>query len=79
MSTWHWIVVLIVVLVVFGTKRLTSGLGNSARDVGKAINEFKKGMSGEETDKKPQQTLSSDDSQSTSADASQHQDDQAPR
>ena len=37
-SIWHWLIVLVVVLLVFGTKRLTSG----ARDLGKAVNEFKK-------------------------------------
>lgn len=80
MSTWHWIIVLIVVLVVFGTKRLTNGLGNSARDVGKAINEFKKGMNGEEGDKNQQSTPSANQSQGSDSNASQqHQDDQAPR
>ncbi len=43
-SIWHWLIVLAVVLIVFGTKRLTSG----ARDVGKAVDEFKKGMRGDE-------------------------------
>ena len=46
-SIWHWLIVLAVVLLVFGTKRLTSG----ARDMGKAVDEFKKGMRG--TDDKP--------------------------
>jgi sec-independent protein translocase protein TatA len=46
-SIWHWLIVLVVVLLVFGTKRLTSG----ARDLGKAVNEFKKGMHGDEDDK----------------------------
>ena len=41
-SIWHWLIVLVIVLLVFGTKRLTSG----ARDVGKAVDEFKKGMRG---------------------------------
>lgn len=41
-SIWHWIIVLVVVLLVFGTKKLTSG----ARDMGKAVDEFKKGMRG---------------------------------
>lgn len=53
MGSWglgHWIIVLIIVLIVFGTKRLTSG----ARDVGNAVNEFKKGMRGDD-DKKPHQ------------------------
>ena len=43
-SIWHWLIVLAVVLIVFGTKRLTSG----ARDMGKAVDEFKKGMRGDE-------------------------------
>ncbi len=43
-SIWHWIIVLVIVLLVFGTKRLTSG----AKDLGKAVNEFKKGMRDEE-------------------------------
>lgn len=43
-SIWHWLIVLVIVLLVFGTKRLTSG----ARDLGKAVHEFKKGMHGED-------------------------------
>ncbi len=43
-SIWHWIIVLVIVLLVFGTKRLTSG----AKDLGKAVGEFKKGMSDDE-------------------------------
>ncbi|WP_225765684.1 Sec-independent protein translocase subunit TatA [Stenotrophomonas sp. Marseille-Q4652] len=40
MSWVHWLVVLVIVLLVFGTKRLTSG----AKDLGSAVKEFKKGM-----------------------------------
>ena len=43
-SIWHWLIVLLIVVLVFGTKRLTSG----ARDLGKAVDEFKKGMRGDE-------------------------------
>ncbi len=39
-SIWHWLIVLVIVLLVFGTKRLTSG----AKDLGSAVKEFKKGM-----------------------------------
>ncbi|WP_240096506.1 Sec-independent protein translocase subunit TatA [Thermomonas flagellata] len=53
-SIWHWLIVLAIVLLVFGTKRLTSG----ARDLGKAVNEFKKGMAGE--DDKPAARLPDD-------------------
>ncbi|MGV8932329.1 MAG: Sec-independent protein translocase subunit TatA [Luteimonas sp.] len=43
-SIWHWLIVLAVVLLVFGTKRLTSG----AKDLGSAVKEFKKGMRDED-------------------------------
>ena len=41
-SIWHWLIVLLIVVLVFGTKKLTGG----ARDLGKAVDEFKKGMRG---------------------------------
>jgi sec-independent protein translocase protein TatA len=53
-SIWHWLIVLVIVLLVFGTKRLTSG----ARDIGKAVDEFKKGMRGD--DDKPAARLGGD-------------------
>ncbi|MDG2525399.1 Sec-independent protein translocase subunit TatA [Stenotrophomonas sp. HITSZ_GD] len=43
-SIWHWLIVLVIVLLVFGTKRLTSG----AKDLGTAVKEFKKGMRDED-------------------------------
>ena len=43
-SIWHWLVVLVIVVLVFGTKRLTGG----ARDLGKAVDEFKKGVRGDD-------------------------------
>ncbi len=48
MSIWHWLIVLVVVVLIFGTKRLTSG----ARDVGEAVREFKKGVRGDEEAKR---------------------------
>jgi sec-independent protein translocase protein TatA len=44
MSIWHWVIVLVVVILVFGTKKLPT-LG---QDIGKAIRGFKKSMSDEE-------------------------------
>ncbi len=44
MSISHWLIVLAVVMLVFGTKKL----GNVGTDVGKAIKGFKDGMKGEE-------------------------------
>lgn len=54
MSWIHWLVVLVIVLLVFGTKRLTSG----AKDLGNAVKEFKKGMRDE--DDKPSARLGDD-------------------
>ncbi|HYG06353.1 MAG TPA: Sec-independent protein translocase subunit TatA [Stenotrophomonas sp.] len=44
LSITHWLIVLAIVLLVFGTKRLTSG----AKDLGSAVREFKKGVRGDE-------------------------------
>ena len=70
-SIWHWIVVLVIVVVVFGTKRLTSG----AKDVGNAVKEFKKGMRDE--DEKPAQL--GDQSKRESSSESQRNDDNVAR
>ena len=70
-SIWHWVVVLVIVVLVFGTKRLTSG----AKDLGKAVNEFKKGM--REEDEKPAQL--SDQSKRDASSESQRNDDNVAR
>jgi sec-independent protein translocase protein TatA len=47
-SIWHWLIVLVIVLVVFGTKKLR----NVGSDLGGAVKGFKDGMkdaSGEQT------------------------------
>jgi sec-independent protein translocase protein TatA len=44
MSIWHWVIVLVVVVLLFGTKKL----GNVGSDIGKAVNGFKDGVKGEE-------------------------------
>ena len=40
LSLWHWLVVLVVVVLVFGTKRLR----NVGQDLGEAVKGFRKGM-----------------------------------
>ena len=47
-SIWHWLVVLVIVLLVFGTKKLR----NIGSDLGGAVRGFKDGMKGDE-EKKP--------------------------
>lgn len=47
-SIWHWLIVLVVVMLVFGTKKL----GNMGSDLGKAVKGFKDGVKGAEDDVK---------------------------
>lgn len=39
-SIWHWLIVLVIVALVFGTKKLR----NIGEDVGSAVKSFRKGM-----------------------------------
>lgn len=39
-SIWHWLIVLLVVLLIFGTKKLR----NMGTDLGAAVKGFKQGM-----------------------------------
>jgi sec-independent protein translocase protein TatA len=39
-SIWHWLIVLLVVILIFGTKKLT----NIGKDLGGAVKGFKDGM-----------------------------------
>ena len=48
-SIWHWLIVLVIVLLVFGTKKLR----NMGGDLGGAVKGFKDGMKGGEEVKKP--------------------------
>lgn len=43
-SIWHWLIVLVIVMLVFGTKKL----GNMGADLGKAVKGFKDGVKGGE-------------------------------
>lgn len=43
-SIWHWLILLVIVLVVFGTKKIR----NLGPDLGAAIRDFKKGLSGDD-------------------------------
>ncbi|WP_137131884.1 twin-arginine translocase TatA/TatE family subunit [Rhizobium sp. FY34] len=44
-SVWHWLIVLVIVLIFFGRGKIPELMG----DVAKGIKSFKKGMSDEET------------------------------
>lgn len=42
LSIWHWLIVLVVVVLVFGTRKL----GSAGKDLGAAVKGFKEGMKG---------------------------------
>jgi sec-independent protein translocase protein TatA len=46
MSIWHWLIVLLVVVLIFGTKKLR----NIGQDLGGAVKGFKEGMKGPENE-----------------------------
>lgn len=57
-SIWHWLIVLLVVVLVFGTKKLA----NLGGDLGKAVKGFKEGMKeagegSDETQDEPKQKI----------------------
>ncbi|MDB5866322.1 MAG: preprotein translocase subunit TatA [Betaproteobacteria bacterium] len=51
-SIWHWLIVLLVVVLIFGTKKLR----NLGTDLGGAVKGFKDGMKTEE-DKSPKSEI----------------------
>ena len=50
-SLWHWLIVLLIVVLVFGTKKLR----NIGGDVGGAVNEFKKAVNEGTGESKPEE------------------------
>ena len=46
-SIWHWLIVLVIVMLVFGTKKIS----NMGGDLGKAVKGFKDGVKGSEEEK----------------------------
>ena len=52
-SIWHWLIVLLIVVMIFGTKKLK----NMGQDLGGAVKGFKDGMKdGATSDEKPAAT-----------------------
>jgi len=48
-SIWHWVIVLVIVLLLFGSGKISNIMG----DVAKGIKSFKKGMKDDEDDAPP--------------------------
>lgn len=51
LSIWHWLIVLLIAVLIFGTKRLSS-IGT---DLGGAVKGFRKAMADAEDDEEPRQ------------------------
>ena len=73
-SIWHWLIVLLIVVLVFGTKRL----GSIGKDLGEAVKGFKKGMQDDDDDHKPSARLP-DESRRDTTTPSQRDDEHTPR
>ena len=73
LSLWHWLIVLVIVVLVFGTKRL----GNVGKDLGEAVKGFKKGLQ-DDDDKKPSGQLP-DERRDSGSTTSQRDDEHTPR
>ena len=48
-SIWHWLIVLLIIVLIFGTKKLR----NVGQDLGGAVKGFKDGMKEANADNKP--------------------------
>ena len=55
-SIWHWLIVLLVVVLIFGTKKLR----NMGQDLGGAVKGFKEGVKGAEDAADAAKTASAD-------------------
>jgi sec-independent protein translocase protein TatA len=69
-SIWHWVVVLVVVLVIFGTKKLR----NVGGDLGGAVRDFKKALNTDESsDKLQADKLEADKAEASTAKAAERE------
>jgi sec-independent protein translocase protein TatA len=66
-SIWHWLIVLVVVVLIFGTKKLK----NVGSDLGSAVKGFKDGIKGgsEGVPETPQQVTAKNDAETVDVEA----------
>lgn len=70
-SIWHWLVVLLIIVLVFGTKKLK----NVGKDLGEAVKGFKDGVG----DDKPSARIAQDDATDEAKRTEQPEDQRTPR
>jgi sec-independent protein translocase protein TatA len=58
-SIWHWLIVLVVVVLIFGTRKL----GNLGSDLGKAVKGFKEGIKPEDQEETTTAKIKSGDTE----------------
>ncbi|MCC7257662.1 MAG: Sec-independent protein translocase subunit TatA [Gammaproteobacteria bacterium] len=61
LSIWHWLIVLLIAVLIFGTKRL----GSIGTDLGSAVKGFRKAMSEADRDEEPKQLKQQQDADFT--------------
>ncbi|MGY3266492.1 Sec-independent protein translocase subunit TatA [Lysobacter sp. HA35] len=66
LSITHWLIVLVIVVVIFGTSRLK----NAGKDIGDAVREFKKGVRGDDEPDRLRDERRKDDVDTRSRDTS---------
>ena len=58
-SIWHWLIVLVIVVLIFGTKKLR----NVGKDLGGAVHDFKEGLEKGASDQEAKKTENSSEKQ----------------
>jgi sec-independent protein translocase protein TatA len=69
-SIWHWAIVLVIVILVFGTKKLR----NIGQDLGGAVKGFKEGMKDGESVAQPQSLANTPESSGQTLEGQSHKD-----
>lgn len=70
LSVWHWLIVLAIVVLVFGTGKLK----NLGKDLGGAIKGFKEGMAEAETPVETKKEIAQEKSATPAAEATENED-----
>ena len=63
MSIWHWLVVAVIILLLFGKGRISDIMGETAR----GIKSFKKGMAEDDTPAAPRQVTNAPAAEASTA------------
>lgn len=65
---WHWLIVLVIVIAIFGTKKLA----NAGSDLGAAVRNFKKAMRDGEKEAEAEKKVSGSDAEDQTSPGAEH-------